>query len=266
MIELLLALLLLPALAIGIWERVVRGMSVRAWGVYRLTGLVGTPIHETSHALCCFLFGMRITGMSLYSPNAVDGVLGYVNFRYSPMSLRHSIGLVVQGIAPLITGAVIVAYGLGIFDLAGAPSQGVMGLLVWMYEVALLSVSQLQAQAFSGIEGLLLAGFLLIVSMHAIPSSADVKLGLKGMAMLSVMALVVVLLAELFSNMQLPFTEEGSDIGFQASMWIEEGLWVAVFGAVSVVTLAVLASVVFVLLPAALMNAVAFVRGARGAI
>lgn len=69
-----------------------------------LTGIIGTPIHELSHAAFCILFGHRITDMSLFRIDDRTGVLGYVNHAYNPRNPYHVLGNYFIGVAPLILG------------------------------------------------------------------------------------------------------------------------------------------------------------------
>lgn len=49
----------------------------------RITGAIGTPIHETGHAIFCIIFAHKIKGIKLYSLDTSTGVLGYVNHAYN---------------------------------------------------------------------------------------------------------------------------------------------------------------------------------------
>lgn len=267
MIELFLGLLLVPSLVIWMWEKLVSRMSMMAWAVYRATGIIGTPIHEMAHALTCLLFGLRITSISLYSPNVITGSMGFVRFRYSPGNIRHAVGMALQGIAPMIAGGLIVVLVLGTDYAVEAPNQGVVGLALWIGQVAMLSLGALLDQATSGLAGALVACLLLMIAMHAIPSWADIKTGLKGLIGVVVLGGCLVLAVEgLWAAGTSLVGANGAQYLEKALLGAEWALICAVFGAVSVVTLAVAGSVVFVLAPSTVWYCWDWVRGARGAI
>ena len=71
------------------------------------TGWIGTPVHELGHALFCLIFRHKIVEMKLFSPNATDGTIGYVNHSYDKASIYQRIGNFFIGVGPIIFGAVV---------------------------------------------------------------------------------------------------------------------------------------------------------------
>ena len=70
----------------------------------RATGIIGTPIHETGHAIFCLIFGHKIVDMKLYQIDNNTGVLGYVNHSFNQRNIYHQIGNFFIGTGPIWFG------------------------------------------------------------------------------------------------------------------------------------------------------------------
>ena len=102
------------------WGRGARAMEI-------VTGLVGTPVHELSHAFFCILFGHRITAIRLWSPHAEGGDLGFVTHTYKKRNLWHQIGNFFIGIAPIIGGSAVLL--LLLFCLLPDSARAIFGAI-----------------------------------------------------------------------------------------------------------------------------------------
>ena len=71
-----------------------------------ITGWIGTPIHELSHALFCILFRHKINDIKLF--NAKSDTIGYVLHSYDSRSLYQQIGNFFIGVGPIIIGSILV--------------------------------------------------------------------------------------------------------------------------------------------------------------
>jgi hypothetical protein len=57
-----------------------------------ITGVIGVPIHELSHAILALVFRHDIRRIKLFQKPDSNGVMGYVDHSYNPNSLYQQIG------------------------------------------------------------------------------------------------------------------------------------------------------------------------------
>lgn len=69
-----------------------------------ITGFIGVPIHELSHAIFAVLFGHKITKIKLLQKPDENGIMGYVQHGYNQNSIYQQIGNFFIGIAPIFGG------------------------------------------------------------------------------------------------------------------------------------------------------------------
>ena len=169
------------------------------------TGLIGTPIHELSHAFFCILFCHRITAIRLWSPHASGGNLGYVTHTYKKRNLWHQIGNFFIGVAPILGGTAVLFLLMwlllpGVADtvLASAAltppdASGSVWEVALEQTLAILSRSWqtlcafFQPQRFLEWHFYLYLLFAIPIVLHMEVSGSDLKLGGWGLLFLSVL-------------------------------------------------------------------------------
>lgn len=265
MIALFIALIYSSLFLIVVWEWLVHQMSINAKRVYRWSGLIGVPVHEASHALVCIVFGMRITRMALYEPNEVTGRMGHVAFRYSPFSVAHGLGMALQAVAPLLAGAVLVHFLLDGIKGVEAPVLGAAPVAAWVIGVISTTLSAAWQMTISGPLGLLAVVLAMIVSMHAVPSLADIKTGMRGLIILGVIGGAVAIAADIFWIYEGALGKRFGDLVLMAITKVELVLWKAAYGVLTVVAMSVAGGVILIFVPASVLYMKDFIRGARGA-
>lgn len=77
--------------------------------VFHITSLIGTPIHELSHAIMCIVFGHKIKRISLFTGTTDENEpLGYVEHSYNPKNIFQTVGGFFIEFAPLVGGVSLI--------------------------------------------------------------------------------------------------------------------------------------------------------------
>lgn len=171
------------------------------WKAVLWTGWLGTPIHELSHVVMCWLFGHQVDEIALFEPDRESGRLGYVKHSYRKGNWYEEFGNLFIGIAPLIGGSLALAALLWLFypeaamaavDSARDASTGqegeqvgavgqVMGS-VWAISKEILLWPHLFTIKFWAFVYLVLC-----VGSHMAPSLSDYQGGFRGFLMLGLL-------------------------------------------------------------------------------
>ncbi len=167
-----------------------------------ITGIVGTPIHELSHALMCVIFGHKITKIRLYSPLSNDGALGYVAHTFNKRSFYHLLGNFFIGSAPVLVGggvlillmSLLVPTSLSLIlketghlcttDLTSLP----ISELFAFFSTALAAI--FSYENITSWQGLLFIILSVMIASHMELSTSDIKSGLYGSVIISILLLL----------------------------------------------------------------------------
>jgi hypothetical protein len=100
-------MIILTGLLLGILRTYSIRNLQRSFGskAVMITGFIGVPIHELSHAVFAVLFGHKVTKIKLLQKPDENGTMGYVNHSYNKLSIYQQIGNFFIGIAPILGGA-----------------------------------------------------------------------------------------------------------------------------------------------------------------
>lgn len=181
-----------------------------AFFIVKISGFLGTPVHELSHALMCLIFGHRITDMKIYNMKKRSKTLGYVEHSYNRRNLYHLIGNFFIGIAPIVVGGLAVTLFVRLltpwmyndmmrefFDITSAEGTGFFVELV--KSIASVFVSFFRFGNFASWRWWVCIVLAFAISIHMEISRSDIKGGLKGLGVIAIILTCVdLVLAFLF--------------------------------------------------------------------
>ncbi|WP_073340978.1 M50 family metallopeptidase [Clostridium grantii] len=195
---------------IGLFLGVLRNSAIRnfqrSFGskALMITGVIGVPIHEVSHAIFALIFGHKIKKIKLFQKPDENGVMGYVQHSYKQGSIYQQIGNFFIGIAPIFGGIFsIIALMRIIIPQAYADF---ISILVKSFKVTVLNKSTIEAMINSYI-GLLKVIFSLqnfknpyfyififvaiCISSHISLSSADIRGASRGLGLVFIILFIL---------------------------------------------------------------------------
>lgn len=227
----------------------------KARPIVKLTGYVGIPVHELSHALMCLLFGHYIKKIELFNHKKRAKILGYVEHTYYRNNPYHQLGNFFIGVSPILAGG------------------GAILLFVWLlvpslFESMTSEISYIATTLSGGLSGDLfsslaqgagrivsdifsIANFrkplywlclvlIFAVAIHMETSWSDIRSGARGLLALAILFLASdLVLGLLFPNALIRFTEGCVMVGvYEALFLLVPAIFTAILGGVSLLILA----------------------------
>ncbi len=174
------------------------------------TAVIGTPIHELSHAILAVFFRHEVAQVKLFAPDPKTGVLGYVQHGYRN-TIYQICGCFFIGIAPLLMGAAVIFLANMVFfpevnKLFLAINEKVISGGFSTLLSSFIFFEAVSIESFQGIwfalsdasfKDILWVYLIIAVSVHMGPSTADLRNALPGVLALSI---IIILLAVIFQS------------------------------------------------------------------
>ena len=208
--------LAIPAVGIYAVGAGLNRVYIRALGYRRaiyLTGWIGTPVHELSHALMALLFGFRLQKIQLFRPES-DGTLGSVSYTLRGPGYIQEAGKFLVGLAPFLGGscaiyillrilvpdsAYLVLYGTNHIISSATGSfldtlVSILMALVWSFRLLFEKLE------FLNWRHLLFFYLALAISAHMAPSRHDLGHCRTGLFACCLVALAMAILSAMISG------------------------------------------------------------------
>ncbi len=188
---------------IAVLNRIFYSLAGNKMSVVYATGLIGTPIHELSHAIMCIIFGHKITEVRLFQIDSDDGTLGYVKHSYNPRNIYHLIGQYFIGVAPIFVGSIALylamryftpgTYGevTQIFNELDSVGDGSFNWFANFGKIFKRIIGSLFSSLGDGILSWVFMLLSMCIALHMNLSKADVKGAIVAIPLIAILLFVV---------------------------------------------------------------------------
>ena len=186
--------------------------STMGHGAILVTGIVGTPLHETAHWLGCKLFGFEVLDVELFRPIAskADGILGYVKYSYSNTGIWSRIGCFITGMAPMILGSVfmILIVWLVVPEVFASTRKSIEErsedkipiLSCWWAAFTGFWKGMFSLRKWGILRGVLCIYLVTSIAMHMTVSGQDIKAASAGFLIIALVYLVYAIVTAMIGN------------------------------------------------------------------
>ncbi len=183
--------------AAGLFIRGCKQLLVRACGKYAPqivngAGIIGTPVHELSHAAMCIVFRHKIKRIKLFGIDKNSSTLGFVEHSFSRHSLWQRAGNFFIGVAPVVAGSAVLLLLLRLFlpdtftavqhSLSVVAQSSLSTETIGQFLHTVVSVFRIifDASHFSSWKFWVFVVIAMTIAIHMDLSTADIKGGANG--------------------------------------------------------------------------------------
>jgi len=191
----LFGIIIIIGFLLGWLETIAAQWAYKAFGKtgILLTSCIGTPIHETGHALMCLLFGHKIIAIKFFDLNPQNETLGYVQHSFDQHNLYQNMGNFFISLGPIASGSATILFLMYWLEphtfsvlqqmAASAPAaHTTMDLLTWSrHSMSIVYSGLWNSPSFGSLK---YCGFLVLaicISSHIALSKIDLKNAMAGL-------------------------------------------------------------------------------------
>ena len=190
-----------------------------------ITGWIGTPIHELSHALFCIIFNHQINDIKLFTTKS--DTIGYVLHSYDSRSWYQQIGNFFIGVGPIIIGALIVYFlflllapelkeNIFSVNINYDKSAGILNMIYSGISNIFISILNIfsniiknifASQSYKNIGFWIFIYLSISIASHMELSPADISHAWKGMLVIFAVSLIFntfLLIVKIIFNLEIP--------------------------------------------------------------
>ena len=190
-----------------------------------ITGWIGTPIHELSHALFCIIFNHKINDIKLFTTKS--DTIGYVLHSYDSRSWYQQIGNFFIGVGPIIMGTLIVYFlflllapelkenifsvkidydkSAGILNIIYSGISNIFTSILNIFSNIIKNI--IVSQSYKNIGFWIFIYLSISIASHMELSPADISHALKGMLVIFAVSLIfntLLFIIKIIFNLEIP--------------------------------------------------------------
>lgn len=188
------SILILQVVIVGIALGYIKQLSctlLARIGKYKVNGIssfIGTPIHEFGHYIMAKIFGFKVYNTKFFPTKVKDNgdgtvTLGYVSWGIKKRRITNSIGMLLVGIGPFISGTLVIVLLTYLLEpnVITIVKEGVksismdIGFFEYFFSISKLLIKSLISQDIINIKFLIYIILISMIAVHMTLSLPDIK-------------------------------------------------------------------------------------------